>query len=127
MNVEDADRLRRELAKLDIGIAGQFLLKLLWHFVATVNSVGVGRELMERFGERPEADRQLFRVNAIGAAEVLPKRQGKSNLSIILIQFISAVLPLMERCGGGHLVVLSSSQGFRPIPLLAAYSAAKVK
>ncbi|KAL3090352.1 hypothetical protein niasHS_006804 [Heterodera schachtii] len=94
VNVEDADRLRRELAKLDIGIA--------------VNSVGVGRELMERFGERPEADRQLFRVNAIGAAE-----------------FISAVLPLMERCGGGHLVVLSSSQGFRPIPLLAAYSAAK--
>ena len=32
----------------------------------------------------------------------------------------------MERHGGGQIVVLSSSQGFRPIPLLAAYSAAKV-
>uniref|UniRef100_A0A914HAI1 Uncharacterized protein n=1 Tax=Globodera rostochiensis TaxID=31243 RepID=A0A914HAI1_GLORO len=94
VNAEYADEMRHELAKLDIGIA--------------VNSVGVGRELMERFGERPEADRQLFRVNAIGAAE-----------------FISAVLPLIERCGGGHLVVLSSSQGFRPIPMLAAYSATK--
>ncbi|KAI3409798.1 hypothetical protein GPALN_006173 [Globodera pallida] len=112
VNAEYADEMRRELAKLDIGIA--------------VNSVGVGRELMERFGERPEADRQLFRVNAIGAG------RGKQSLNDwnkiekhINIKFISAVLPLIERCGGGHLVVLSSSQGFRPIPLLAAYSATK--
>ena len=35
-----------------------------------MNSVGVGRELLERFADRPEADRQLFRVNAFGAAEV---------------------------------------------------------
>ncbi|KAI6232924.1 hypothetical protein M3Y99_00979700 [Aphelenchoides fujianensis] len=40
-------------------------------------------------------------------------------------QFISCVLAPMERNGGGQIVVLSSSQGFRPIPLLAAYSAAK--
>ena len=31
----------------------------------------------------------------------------------------------MEFHGGGQIVVLSSSQGCRPIPLLAAYSAAK--
>ena len=31
----------------------------------------------------------------------------------------------MEENGGGQIVVLSSSQGLRPIPLLAAYSAAK--
>ncbi|KAH7708867.1 Protein DHS-5 [Aphelenchoides avenae] len=31
----------------------------------------------------------------------------------------------MERGGGGQIVVLSSSQGCRPIPLLAAYSSAK--
>uniref|UniRef100_A0A915LQC2 Uncharacterized protein n=2 Tax=Meloidogyne TaxID=189290 RepID=A0A915LQC2_MELJA len=91
---EYADKLRRELSQFNIGFA--------------LNSVGVGRELLERFGDRPEADRQLFRVNAFGAGE-----------------FISAVLPSMERFGGGQIVVLSSSQGFRPIPLLAAYSATK--
>ncbi|CAK5013679.1 unnamed protein product [Meloidogyne enterolobii] len=91
---EYADKLRRELSQFNIGFA--------------LNSVGVGREFLERFGDRPEADRQLFRVNAFGAVE-----------------FISAVLPSMERFGGGQIVVLSSSQGFRPIPLLAAYSATK--
>ncbi|KAL7080033.1 hypothetical protein ACQ4LE_000579 [Meloidogyne hapla] len=91
---ECANSLRRELSQFNIGFA--------------LNSVGVGRELLERFGDRPEADRQLFRVNAFGSVE-----------------FISAVLPSMERYGGGQIVVLSSSQGFRPIPLLAAYSATK--
>nr|CAD2175876.1 unnamed protein product [Meloidogyne enterolobii] len=91
---EYADKLRREFSQFNIGFA--------------LNSVGVGREFLERFGDRPEADRQLFRVNAFGAVE-----------------FISAVLPSMERYGGGQIVVLSSSQGFRPIPLLAAYSATK--
>ena len=43
-----------------------------------------------------------------------------------LIQFLSCVLPAMEKNGGGQIVVLSSSQGYRPIPLLAAYSASKV-
>lgn len=38
---------------------------------------------------------------------------------------MSCVLAPMERHGGGQIVVLSSSQGIRPIPLLAAYSAAK--
>lgn len=94
INEECANKLRDELANVNIGMA--------------VDSVGVGRELLERFGDQPEADRQIFRVNAIGAAE-----------------FISAVLPPMERAGGGQLVVLSSSQAFRPIPLLAAYSACK--
>lgn len=97
-----------------------------------MNSVGVGRELMERFGDRPEADRQLFRVNAIGAAEVRGRDQrsmiieGINDQSLLSPKFLSAVLPPMERCGGGLVVVLSSSQGFRPIPLLAAYSATKV-
>lgn len=71
--------------------------------------MGVGREFLERYGDRPEADQQILKVNAYGSAE-----------------FISCVLAPMERNGGGQIVVLSSSQGFRPIPLLAAYSAAKV-
>jgi short-subunit dehydrogenase len=33
---------------------------------------------------------------------------------------------MQRRKFGGQLVVLSSSQGYRPIPLLAAYSATKV-
>lgn len=31
----------------------------------------------------------------------------------------------MERHGGGRMIVLSSTQGIRPIPYLAAYSASK--
>lgn len=38
---------------------------------------------------------------------------------------MSCVLAPMEAHGGGQIVVLSSSQGLRPIPLLASYSAAK--
>lgn len=36
----------------------------------SVNSVGVGRERMERYGDNPEADRRLLKVNGLGAAEV---------------------------------------------------------
>lgn len=35
-----------------------------------VNSVGIGRERMERYGDNPEADRKLLKVNGLGAAEV---------------------------------------------------------
>ncbi|CAD5211082.1 unnamed protein product [Bursaphelenchus okinawaensis] len=73
-----------------------------------VNSVGVGRQYLERYGDRPEADYQMLKVNGMGSAE-----------------FMSCVLPPMERNGGGQMVVLSSTQGIRPIPLLAAYSATK--
>jgi hypothetical protein len=48
----------------------------------SVNSVGVGRDLLERFGERPEADRQLFRVNAIGAAEAIRHINKKNCLKL---------------------------------------------
>uniref|UniRef100_A0A8R1I6H0 Uncharacterized protein n=1 Tax=Caenorhabditis japonica TaxID=281687 RepID=A0A8R1I6H0_CAEJA len=40
-------------------------------------------------------------------------------------EFLSCVLPVMEKSGGGQIVVLSSSQGIRPIPMLAAYCATK--
>ncbi|KAK6022430.1 hypothetical protein OSTOST_11876 [Ostertagia ostertagi] len=89
-----SNSFREYISEIDIGFV--------------VNSVGVGRENLERYGDNPEADRQILKVNALGAAE-----------------FLSMVLPPMERCGGGQIVVLSSSQGIRPIPLLAAYSAAK--
>jgi short-subunit dehydrogenase len=91
----DFTKLRADLASVDIGLV--------------VNSVGVGRELLERYGDNPAADHQLLRVNALGAAE-----------------FLSCVLRPMEEHGGGQIVVLSSTQGIRPIALLAAYSAAKV-
>ncbi|CAD5215571.1 unnamed protein product [Bursaphelenchus xylophilus] len=73
-----------------------------------VNSVGVGRKYLERYGDRPEADYQMLKVNGLGSAE-----------------FMSCVLPPMEKNGGGQMVVLSSTQGIRPIPLLAAYSSTK--
>ncbi|KAK6047854.1 hypothetical protein COOONC_14641, partial [Cooperia oncophora] len=92
---DDFEELREYIYGIDIGFA--------------LNSVGVGRENLERYGDNPPADRQILQVNALGAAE-----------------FLSMVLPPMERCGGGQIVVLSSSQGIKPIPLLAAYSAAKV-
>ncbi|VDO26109.1 unnamed protein product [Haemonchus placei] len=91
---DDFAPLREYLSEIDIGFV--------------VNSVGVGRENLERYGDNPEADQQILRVNGLGAAE-----------------FLSMVLPPMERCGGGQIVVLSSSQGIKPIPLLAAYSSAK--
>lgn len=91
---QDYTYLRDNLRDIDVGLA--------------VNSVGVGREVLERFGDNPAADSQILRVNALGAAE-----------------FLSAVLPPMDASGGGQIVVLSSSQGYFPIPLLAAYSAAK--
>jgi short-subunit dehydrogenase len=91
---QDYSYLRENLASLDIGFA--------------LNSVGVGREQLERYGDNPEADSHILRINALGAAE-----------------FLSCVLPPMEAHGGGQVVVLSSSQGYRPIPWLAAYSASK--
>ncbi|CAJ0586561.1 unnamed protein product, partial [Mesorhabditis spiculigera] len=90
----DYEKLRHEIDTLDIGFV--------------VNSVGVGRENLERYGDNPKADRQILRVNGLGSAE-----------------FLSLVLPTMERHGGGQIVVLSSSQGYHPIPLLAAYCASK--
>lgn len=40
------------------------------HAFFVVNSVGVGREWMERYGDNPEADRRLLKVNGLGASEV---------------------------------------------------------
>ncbi|CAI5440786.1 unnamed protein product [Caenorhabditis angaria] len=90
----DFSKLRDYLSDIDIGFA--------------VNSVGTGRENLERYGDNPVEDTQILRVNGLGAAE-----------------FLSCVLPPMEASGGGQIVVLSSSQGVRPIPMLAAYCATK--
>uniref|UniRef100_A0A7E4VBT6 Uncharacterized protein n=1 Tax=Panagrellus redivivus TaxID=6233 RepID=A0A7E4VBT6_PANRE len=90
----DYKLLREELSTLDVGFA--------------VNSVGVGREYLERFGDNPVADWQILKVNGLGASE-----------------FLSCILPPMEKHGGGQIINLSSSQGIRPIALLAAYSSAK--
>uniref|UniRef100_A0A0M3INC4 Oxidoreductase, short chain dehydrogenase/reductase family protein n=2 Tax=Ascaris TaxID=6251 RepID=A0A0M3INC4_ASCLU len=90
----DYEALREYLNKIDIGFV--------------VNSVGVGRELMERYGDNPEADRSILKINAMGSAE-----------------FLSMVLPPMERNGGGQIVVMSSILSYRPFPYLAAYCAAK--
>lgn len=54
---DDYSYLREELKDVDIGLA--------------VNSVGVGREFLERYGDNPDADHQLLRVNGLGAAEVI--------------------------------------------------------
>ena len=35
-----------------------------------VNSVGVGREHLERYGDNPSADHQILKVNGLGATEV---------------------------------------------------------
>ncbi|KAF8362302.1 dhs-5 [Pristionchus pacificus] len=91
---DDYNRLRAFINAIDVGLV--------------INSVGVGRENLERYGDNPEADSMIMRVNALGSAE-----------------FLSMVLPTMERHGGGQIVVLSSSQGFRVIPGLATYCAAK--
>ncbi|KAL6734541.1 hypothetical protein Aduo_005070 [Ancylostoma duodenale] len=91
---DDFEQLREYISNIDVGFV--------------VNSVGVGRENLERYGDNPAADRQILKINGLGAAE-----------------FLSIVLPAMEKAGGGQIVVLSSSQGYRPIPLLAAYSASK--
>ncbi|PAV86977.1 hypothetical protein WR25_24214 [Diploscapter pachys] len=90
----DYNEIRKFLEPLDIGFV--------------VVSHGIGRENLERYGDSPEADSMILKVNGIGPAE-----------------FLSCVLPTMEKNGGGQIVVLSSSQGCRPIPLLAAYSASK--
>ena len=42
-----------------------------------MNSVGVGRENLDRYGDVPEADSQILRVNGLGAAEVEWKREGR--------------------------------------------------
>lgn len=73
-----------------------------------VNSVGTGREKMEKFGENPEADNLIFKVNGFGAA-----------------QFLSMVLEPMRRNGGGQIISLSSCLGIRPAKNLAAYSSTK--
>ncbi|VDK83562.1 unnamed protein product [Litomosoides sigmodontis] len=91
----DYGKMRKFIEDIDVGFV--------------LNSVGIGRERMERFGDNPEADRKLLKVNGLGAAE-----------------FLSIVLPTMEKNGGGQIVVLSSCQGFRPFPYIASYCAAKV-
>ncbi|KJH50809.1 oxidoreductase, short chain dehydrogenase/reductase family protein [Dictyocaulus viviparus] len=91
---DNYDELRKFVSDIDVGFV--------------VNSVGVGRENLERYGDNPDADRQILKVNGLGAAE-----------------FLSLILPTMEKSGGGQIVVLSSSQGYRPIPYLASYSASK--
>ncbi|KAJ1369656.1 putative oxidoreductase dhs-5 [Parelaphostrongylus tenuis] len=91
---DDYEQLRKFVSDIDVGFA--------------VNSVGVGRDNLERYGDNPDADRKILKVNGLGAAE-----------------FMSLILPPMERSGGGQIVVLSSSQGHRPVPLLAAYSSSK--
>uniref|UniRef100_A0AC35TLH0 Estradiol 17-beta-dehydrogenase 12 n=1 Tax=Rhabditophanes sp. KR3021 TaxID=114890 RepID=A0AC35TLH0_9BILA len=90
----------------DYSLLRQFLSSIDIGFV--VNSVGVGRQHLEKFGENIQSDYQIMKVNCLGAAE-----------------FMSCCLPVMEKYGGGEMVVLSSSQGEKPIPLLAAYSAGK--
>ncbi|VDN25385.1 unnamed protein product [Cylicostephanus goldi] len=92
---DDFDQLREYISDIDVGFV--------------VNSVGVGRENLERYGDKPEEDREILKINALGSAE-----------------FLSLVLPSMEKSGGGQIVVLSSSQGYRPIPFLASYCASKV-
>ncbi|EGT56282.1 CBN-DHS-5 protein [Caenorhabditis brenneri] len=90
----DFSRLRDYISDIDVGFV--------------VNSVGTGRDNLERYGDNPAEDTQILRVNGLGAAE-----------------FLSCVLAPMEKSGGGQVVVLSSSQGVRPIPMLAAYCATK--
>uniref|UniRef100_A0A0N5C5S1 17-beta-estradiol 17-dehydrogenase n=1 Tax=Strongyloides papillosus TaxID=174720 RepID=A0A0N5C5S1_STREA len=90
----DFKELRKFLSNINIGFV--------------LNSVGVGRKYLEKFGENPEADEQIMKVNCYGATE-----------------FMSCCLPVMKKYGGGQFVVVSSSQGVKPIPLLASYSASK--
>uniref|UniRef100_A0AAF5DPR5 Uncharacterized protein n=1 Tax=Strongyloides stercoralis TaxID=6248 RepID=A0AAF5DPR5_STRER len=90
----DFNKLRQFLNNINIGFV--------------LNSVGVGRKYLERFGDNLEADEQIMKVNCKSSAE-----------------FMGCCLPIMERNGGGQIVVLSSSQGVKPIPLIASYSASK--
>uniref|UniRef100_A0A0N5AES4 Oxidoreductase, short chain dehydrogenase/reductase family protein n=1 Tax=Syphacia muris TaxID=451379 RepID=A0A0N5AES4_9BILA len=73
-----------------------------------LNSVGVGREKLERYGENPDADNLIFKVNGYGATQLL-----------------SMVLKPMRRNGGGQIVSVSSCLGYAPVKYLAAYSATK--
>lgn len=42
-----------------------------WQYIFfVVNSVGVGRMLMERYGDNPDADHMILKVNGLGAADV---------------------------------------------------------
>lgn len=90
----DYAELKRFLEDIDIGFA--------------LHSVGVGRKFMERYGDNPEDDHRILKVNGLGAAD-----------------FLSIILPVMERNGGGQIVVLSSSLGYRPFPYIASYCASK--
>lgn len=91
---DDYGKLRKYIADIDVGFV--------------VNSVGIGRELMERYGDDPDVDKAILTVNAMGSAE-----------------FLSIVLPTMERHGGGQIICVSSCLAYRPAPYLAAYCAAK--
>lgn len=53
---DDFEKLREYISDIDVGFV--------------VNSVGVGRENLERYGDNPEADRYILRINGLGAAEV---------------------------------------------------------
>jgi hypothetical protein len=55
----DYNAMRTYLNEIDIGFV--------------VNSVGVGREYLERYGDRPEADQQILKVNGYGSADVTIK------------------------------------------------------
>lgn len=65
----DYQALRAYLSDIDIGFVGQFS-NLFNALCRLVNSVGVGREYLERYGDRPEADQQILKVNAYGSVEV---------------------------------------------------------
>lgn len=70
----------------------------LW---SLVNSVGVGRENLERYGDNPEADSMIMRVNALGSAEVC-------DLWSFVLPFISSFLTLPS----WSLIFASSSRWF---------------
>ncbi|KAK6037365.1 hypothetical protein COOONC_25130 [Cooperia oncophora] len=102
---DDYDGLRQYISQIDIG----FVCEILENTFSTTRWCRKGR-IWSAMGDNPPADRQILQVNALGAAE-----------------FISMVLPPMEKRGGGQIVVLSSCLGIRPIPYVASYSAGKVR
>uniref|UniRef100_A0A914VUI4 Uncharacterized protein n=1 Tax=Plectus sambesii TaxID=2011161 RepID=A0A914VUI4_9BILA len=91
---DDYAKLREYLRPVDVGFV--------------LNSVGVGPSTLERFGDKPEVDRMVLKVNAIGVSE-----------------FMIAVLPPMREHGGGQIVNLGSSQGYRVVPLMGPYCTSK--
>lgn len=71
---DDFEQLRQYISDIDVGFVGECSRSLDFGDFLTstfpVNSVGVGRENLERYGDNPEADRQILKVNGLGAAEV---------------------------------------------------------